>query len=99
MSKLSGDTIKFGATVTLIDEDSGDRKMLQIVGEPEADVRKGRISIASPIARALIGKTKGTTVEVDAPRGVKAYKIQQVDWRLGMAEHHVELGEAKCKIT
>src|SRR5256714_2132874 len=67
VSKLSGDTIKFGATVTLIDEDSGDRKVLQIVGEPEADARRGRISIASPIARALIGKTIGTTVEVNTP--------------------------------
>jgi transcription elongation factor GreA len=80
VSKLSGDTIKFGATVTLIDEDSGDRKVFQIVSEPEADVRKGKISIASPIARALIGKTIGATVEVDAPRGAKAYKIMQVGW-------------------
>lgn len=80
VSKLSGDTVKFGATVTLIDEDSGERRVLQIVGEPEAYVRKGRISFASPIARALIGKTIGATVEVDAPRGAKAYKILQVGW-------------------
>jgi transcription elongation factor GreA len=80
VSKLSGDTVKFGATVTLIDEDTGDRKVLQIVGESEADVRKGRISIGSPIARALIGKTIGTTVEVDAPRGAKAFKILKMDW-------------------
>jgi transcription elongation factor GreA len=80
LSKLSGDTIKFGATVTLIDEDTGERKVWQLVGEPEADASKGRISVTSPIARALIGKTKGTTVEVEAPGGAKVYKIWQVEW-------------------
>jgi transcription elongation factor GreA len=59
VSRLSGDTIKFGATVTLLDEDSAQKKVVQIVGEPEADPNKGRVSITSPIARALIGKTKG----------------------------------------
>jgi transcription elongation factor GreA len=82
VSKLSGDTIKFGATVTLIEENTGEKKMWQIVGEPEADARKGKISVTSPIARALIGKTKGTTVEVEAPGGVKVYKIRQVEWLL-----------------
>src|SRR5215469_18003849 len=80
VSKLFGDTIKFGATVTLIDEDSGEKKVWQIVGEPEADVKKGKISVTSPTARALIGKTKGATVEVEAPGGAKAYKIRQVRW-------------------
>jgi transcription elongation factor GreA len=80
VSKLFGDTIKFGATVTLIDEDTGEKKVWQIVGEPEADAKKGKISITSPIARALIGKTKGATVEVEAPGGAKAYKIRQVGW-------------------
>ncbi len=80
LSKLSGDTIKFGATVTLIDEDTGEKKVWQIVGEPEADVKKGKISVTSPTARALIGKIKGATVEVEAPGGVKAYKIRQVQW-------------------
>jgi len=80
-SKFSGDTVKFGATVTLIEEDSGDTKIFQIVGEPEADVRKGRISVLSPIARALIGKSKGTSVEVEAPGGEKVYKIRRVEWR------------------
>jgi transcription elongation factor GreA len=80
VSKLSGDTIKFGATVTLIDEDTGERKVWQIVGEPEADVKKGKISVSSPIARALIGKTKGATVEVETPGGAKVYKIRQVEW-------------------
>ena len=80
VSKLSGDTIKFGATVTLIEEDTGEKNVWQLVGEPEADARKGRISVTSPIARALIGKTKGTTVEVEAPGGAKVYKIRQVEW-------------------
>jgi transcription elongation factor GreA len=80
VSKLSGDTIKFGATVTLIDEDTGERKVWQLVGEPEADASKGRISVTSPVARALIGKTKGAVVEVEAPGGAKVYKIRQVEW-------------------
>jgi transcription elongation factor GreA len=80
VSKLSGNTIKFGATVTLIEEDTGEKRVWQIVGEPEADVDKGMISVASPIARALIGKTKGATVEVEAPGGKKVYKVRQVEW-------------------
>src|SRR5215468_8167011 len=67
ISKLSGDTIKFGATVTLIDEDTGEKRVWQIVGEPEADASEGKISVTSPIARALIGKTKGTSVLVETP--------------------------------
>jgi len=81
VSKLSGDTIKFGATVTLIEEDSGEKKVWQIVGEPEADVTKGKISVTSPIARALIGKTQGAIVEVEAPGGDKVYKVRQVEWQ------------------
>ena len=80
VSKLSGDTITFGATVTLIEEDTGEKKVWQIVGEPEADVKNGKFSVTSPIARALIGKTRGTTVEVDAPGGAKSYKIRHVAW-------------------
>jgi transcription elongation factor GreA len=80
VSKLSGNTIKFGATVTLIEQGSGEKKVWQIVGEPEADVEKGKISVTSPIARALIGKTKGATVEVEAPGGDKAYQVRQVKW-------------------
>jgi transcription elongation factor GreA len=80
LSKLSGNTIKFGATVTLIEEDTGKKKTWQIVGEPEADASKGKISVTSPIARALIGKTSGATVEVEAPGGAKVYKIQQMEW-------------------
>jgi transcription elongation factor GreA len=78
VSKLSGNTIKFGATVTLIDDNTGEKRTWQIVGEPEADATKGRISVTSPIARALIGKTKGTTVLVEAPGGTKAYKVRHV---------------------
>src|ERR1700709_802864 len=81
ISKLSGDTIKFGATVTLVDEDTDKKAVWQIVGEPEADAKKGRISITSPLARALIGKKKGTSVEVVAPGGAKAYEITKVEWR------------------
>jgi transcription elongation factor GreA len=81
ISKLSGDTIKFGATVTLIDEDTDKKAVWQIVGEPEADAKKGRISITSPLARALIGKKKGASVEVVAPGGAKAYEITKVEWR------------------
>src|SRR5215468_1105016 len=80
VSKLSGDTITFGATVTLVDEDTGEKKVWQIVGEPEADVKQGKISVTSPIARALIGKTKGVTIEVEAPGGAKGYKIRNVGW-------------------
>ena len=81
ISKLSGDTIKFGATVTLIDEDTEEKKVWQIVGEPEADARKGKISVASPLARALVGKTKGAQVEVNTPGGAKAYEVKKVEWR------------------
>jgi transcription elongation factor GreA len=75
VSKLSGDRVKFGATVKLLDEDTEEEKTYQIVGEPEADVRSGRVSITSPIARALIGKTIGDTVEVTTPGGGKSYEI------------------------
>ena len=80
VSKLSGDTIKFGATVTLVEETSDEKKVWQIVGEPEANASKGKISVTSPIARALIGKTKDTTVEVEAPGGAKIYKVRKVEW-------------------
>jgi transcription elongation factor GreA len=80
VSRLSGDTIKFGATVTLIDEDTGEQRVCQIVGEPEADATKGKISVGSPLARALIGKTKGTVVVVEAPGGDKSYRIEEIKW-------------------
>ena len=80
VSKLSGEKIKFGATVKLIDEDTGEEKVYQIVGDQEADVKQGRISISSPIARALIGKGEGDTVEVAAPGGARSYEIIELRW-------------------
>ena len=81
VSKLSGDTVKFGATVTLVDEDTEEKRVWQIVGEPEADAKAGRISITSPLARALVGKKKGAQVEVVTPSGAKAYEVLKVEWR------------------
>ena len=81
VSKLSGDRVKFGATVKLVDEDTEEAKTYQIVGEPEADVKSGRVSVSSPVARALIGKTIGDTVEVATPGGGKSYEIVDVAFR------------------
>jgi transcription elongation factor GreA len=78
VSKLSGTTVKFGATVTLVDEDTEEEKTYQIVGESEADVKAGRVSITSPTARALIGKKIGDSVEVNTPGGGKSYEIVNV---------------------
>lgn len=78
VSKLSGSTVMFGATVTLVDEDTEEQKVYQIVGESEADVKSGRVSITSPTARALIGKKVGDTVEVNTPGGGKSYEILKV---------------------
>ncbi len=80
VAKLAGDTVKFGATVTLIDEDTEQKKTWQIVGDYEADVKAGKISISSPIARAVIGKKKGDSVEVTAPGGSKTYGIGRVQF-------------------
>src|SRR5581483_12021057 len=81
VTKLSGDTIKFGATVTLIDEDTEKKTVWQIVGEVEADAKKGKISITSPLARALVGKKKGAQVEVVTPGGAKAYEVMKIEWK------------------
>jgi len=81
VSKLGGDTIKFGATVQLIDDDTEEKKSYQIVGEPEADVRSGKVSIGSPIARALIGKKVGDSVQVNTPGGGKSYEVISVEFR------------------
>jgi transcription elongation factor GreA len=78
VSKLSGTTVKFGATVTLVDEDTDEEKVFQIVGDSEADVKSGRVSISSPTARALIGKKVGDSVEVNTPGGGKSYEILKV---------------------
>src|SRR5262245_161266 len=81
VSKLSGDTVKFGAFVTLVDEDSDEESVYQIVGEFEADVKKGKISVTSPIARAIIGKRKGDSVEVMTPGGGKSYEIVRIKYK------------------
>lgn len=77
-SKLSGSVIKFGATVTLADEETDEEQTFRIVGEDEADVKGGRLSVTSPLARALIGKGKGDSVEVSTPRGAKSYEVVTV---------------------
>ncbi|WP_370234852.1 transcription elongation factor GreA [Brevundimonas sp.] len=80
VSKLSGTQVKFGATVTVVDEDTDEEARYQIVGEHEADVKQGRISITSPLSRAMISKEVGDVVEVNTPGGVKAYEILKVEW-------------------
>ncbi|ESQ83472.1 MULTISPECIES: transcription elongation factor GreA [unclassified Asticcacaulis] len=80
VSKLSGAHVKFGATVTVIDEDTEEEGRYQVVGEHEADVKSGKISLTSPLSRAMIGKEVGDVVEVQTPGGVKAYEIVKVEW-------------------
>ncbi len=81
ISKLSGDTVKFGATVTLEDEDSGEKVTYKIVGDTEANLRDLKISISSPIGRALIGKSKGESVDVTTPKGTRTFEILKVNWQ------------------
>ena len=78
VSKLSGSAIKFGARVTLADEETDEEQTFQIVGEDEADISQGRLSVTSPLARALIGKRTGESVEVATPRGAKSYEVVTV---------------------
>lgn len=80
-SSLTGTTVKFGASVTLVDEDTEEKVTYKIVGDIEANVKEGRISISSPIARALIGKSKGDVVEVTTPKGSRSYEVLKVDWK------------------
>ena len=80
-SKLSGTTVKFGATVTLVDEDTDEKVKYKIVGDTEASVKDGKISISSPIARALIGKSKGDSAEVVTPKGARSYEVLKVEWK------------------
>ena len=81
VSKLSGKEVKFGATVTVTDEDSGQKSIYQIVGENESDIKNNKLSISSPLARALIGKEKGSIVEFDSPKGIKTYSIKSVKYK------------------
>ena len=78
ITKLNGTTVKFGATVTLVDEDTEEERVFQIVGQTEADVKSGKVSITSPTGRALIGKKPGDSVEVSTPGGGKSYEILNV---------------------
>lgn len=80
-SKLNGDTVKFGATITLADEDTDEESTYQIVGQYEADINKGLLSVGAPLARALIGKSVGDSVEVATPGGSKAYEILKVEYK------------------
>lgn len=80
-AKLGGDTIKFGATIQLVDEDTDEEKTYQIVGEPEANIETGKLNIKSPLARALIGKEEGDSVEVMTPGGGKSYEILAVMYK------------------
>ena len=80
VSKLSGKQVKFGATVSVVDEDTEEEARYKIVGEHEADVKSGKISLTSPLSRAVIGKEVGDVVEVNTPGGVNAYEILKVEW-------------------
>ena len=80
VTTLDGKTVKFGATVTLVDEDTDAETAYQLVGEMEADVKNGRLAITAPLARALIGKEVGDSVEVMTPAGSKAYEILKVQY-------------------
>ena len=80
ISKLSGDKVVFGATVALTDGDTGDKVVYQIVGDHEAEPKNGKISISSPVARALIGKSEGDEVQVRTPTGVRAFEILSVEY-------------------
>jgi transcription elongation factor GreA len=78
VTKLSGTSVKFGATVTYVDEDTEDEKTYQVVGDSEANASEGRISISSPIAKAMIGKSEGDSFEVSAPGGARSYEILKI---------------------
>ena len=80
VSKLSGKQVKFGATVSVVDEDTEEEARYQIVGEHEADVKAGKLSVTSPLARGMIGKEVGDVVEINTPTGVKAYEILKLEW-------------------
>jgi transcription elongation factor GreA len=80
VTKHAGDRVIFGATVTLEDSDSGDEVRYRIVGELEADLKRGRISVTSPIARALIGRSEGDSVTVQTPGGAREYEIQKLEF-------------------
>ncbi len=79
--KMSGDTVRFSATVTIVDVETEEEKVYQIVGKEEADIQSGKISYDSPIARALIGKEKGEEVTVQSPKGARDFEITNVEYK------------------
>ena len=81
VSKMSGDKVKFGATVKVVDEDTDEETAYKIVGDLEANLREGKISISSPIARALIGKAVGDSVEVTTPKGARSFEVLDISWK------------------
>ncbi len=81
VTKLAGDSVTFGASVKIVDEDTDEEKVYRIVGDMEADVKEGKISISSPIARALIGKKVGDSIEVAAPGGARGYEILNISFK------------------
>ena len=81
LEAISGETVKFGATVTLVDEESEEETTYQVVGDYEADITQNRISISAPIGRALIGKKKGASVEVNTPKGARFYEVLEVEFK------------------
>ncbi|MBM3504009.1 MAG: transcription elongation factor GreA [Alphaproteobacteria bacterium] len=80
-SKLSGNSVMFGATIRVVDEDTDEEATYQIVGSDESDIKAGRLSITSPLARALIGKKKGESVEVKTPKGARSYELLDVRFK------------------
>src|ERR1700749_5260637 len=86
VSKLSGAQVKFGATVSVVDEDTEEEARYQIVGEHEADVKSGKLSVTSPLARGMIGKEVGDVVAIKNPAGVKAYEILKLEWGWSLSE-------------
>ncbi len=80
-AKMSGDTIKFGATVKIVDEDTDEEATYQIVGEPESNFEEGRLAISAPLSRALIGKGVGDVAEVTTPKGSKAYEVLELEYK------------------
>ncbi len=78
---LSGNTVKFGATVTIVDEDTDEEETYQIVGDYESDMERGKLSLSAPVARALIGKSEGDSVSVRTPKGVRSYEILSVVYK------------------
>ena len=81
ISKLSGDIIDFGATVSLIDEDTEKKVSYQLVSEVESDLDNGKISVESPVGKALVGKSKGDEIEIKTPSGTKFYEVINVEWK------------------